>query len=108
MKYDFIIRGTIGSWWSGTTAEDLRYFLNRHKDEDLVIGICSPGGYVSDGLEMYQMLRDHGRVTGVAYGNDCKQRNHSPDGLQDSEDGQELADAHPQCQYRRAGVGEIQ
>ena len=68
MKYDFIIRGTIGSWWSGTTAEDLRYFLNRHKDEDLVIGICSPGGYVSDGLEMYQLLRDHGRVTGVAYG----------------------------------------
>lgn len=68
MKYDYIIRGTIGVWWDGTTADDLREFLAKHQDEDLVIGICSLGGYLQDGLEMYQMLLDHGRCTAVLMG----------------------------------------
>lgn len=68
MKYDYIIRGTIGVWWDGTTSEDLRKFLDKHPDEDLTIGIVSLGGYLTDGLEMYQMLLDHGRCTAVLMG----------------------------------------
>ena len=68
MKYDYIIRGTIGVWWDGTTADDLRQFLASHQDEDLTIGICSLGGYLQDGLEMYQMVLDHGRCTAVLMG----------------------------------------
>ena len=68
MKYDYIIRGTIGVWWDGTTADDLRQFLASHQEEDLIIGICSLGGYLQAGLEMYQLLLDHGRCTAVLMG----------------------------------------
>ena len=63
MKYNLLIRGEIGNWWSGTSADDIIQFLNRHQDEHLDIAICSPGGYVEDGLEIYQALKDHGNVT---------------------------------------------
>ena len=68
MEYQFIISGEIGvafDWWTGqrgTTANQVRNFLDNHKDEDVHIAVCSPGGYIADGLQIYQYIKDHGRV----------------------------------------------
>lgn len=68
MEYQFIISGEIGvafDWWTGqrgTTANQVRTFLDAHKDEDVHIAVCSPGGYVDAGLQIYQHIRNHGRV----------------------------------------------
>ena len=68
MEYQFIISGEIGvtfDWWTGqrgTTANQVRNFLNAHKDEDVHIAVCSPGGYIDEGLQIYQHIKDHGRV----------------------------------------------
>ena len=68
MKYQFIISGEIGvafDWWTGqrgTTAEQVKNFLDAHKDEDVDIAVCSPGGYVDSGLQIYQYIKNHGRV----------------------------------------------
>lgn len=60
MKYDIIISGFVGSW--GCSADYIHYILGKHKDTDVHVAICSPGGYVSDGLQIYQHFIDHGRV----------------------------------------------
>ena len=68
MEYQFIISGEIGvafDWWTGqrgTTANQVKNFLDAHKDEDVHIAVCSPGGYVDAGLQIYQFIKDHGRV----------------------------------------------
>lgn len=68
MEYQFIISGEIGvayDWWTGqrgTTATDVRDFLAAHKDEEVHIAVSSPGGYVDAGLEIYQLVKDHGKV----------------------------------------------
>lgn len=68
MEYQFIISGEIGvafDWWTGqrgTTANQVRNFLDAHKDEDVHIAVCSPGGYVDAGLQIYQHVKNHGRV----------------------------------------------
>lgn len=68
MEYQFIISGKIGvayDCWTGqrgTTAEDVRDFLAAHKDEEVHIAVSSPGGYVDAGLEIYQLVKDHGKV----------------------------------------------
>ena len=68
MEYQFIISGEIGvafDWWTGqrgTTANQVRNFLDAHKDEDVHIAVCSPGGYVDAGLQIYQYIKNHGRV----------------------------------------------
>ena len=68
MEYQFIISGEIGvafDWWTGqrgTTANQVKNFLDAHKDEDVHIAVCSPGGYVDSGLQIYQHIRNHGRV----------------------------------------------
>jgi len=62
MKYNFIIRGTIGDSWFGTDVERVCDFLDSNKDKEVEIAICSPGGYVSDGLEIYHAIRQHGKV----------------------------------------------
>lgn len=68
MDYQFIIAGEIGvayDWWTGqkgTTAEEVHDFLNAHRDEEVHIAVSSPGGYVDSGLEIYQYVRDHGKV----------------------------------------------
>ena len=68
MEYQFIISGEIGvayGWWTGqrgTTAKDVRDFLAAHKDEEVHIAVSSPGGYVDAGLEIYQLVKDHGKV----------------------------------------------
>lgn len=60
MKYDLIISGTIGSW--GCSADYVQYVLNNHKDTDVHVAICSLGGFVDDGLRIYQQFIDHGKV----------------------------------------------
>ena len=68
MEYQFIISGEIGvafDWWTGqrgTTANQVKNFLDDHKDEDVHIAVCSPGGYVDAGLQIYQHIKNHGRV----------------------------------------------
>lgn len=68
MEYQFIISGEIGvafDWWTGqrgTTANQVKNFLDGHKGEDVHIAVCSPGGYVDAGLQMYQFIKDHGKV----------------------------------------------
>ena len=68
MEYQFIISGEIGvafDWWTGqrgTTANQVKNFLDAHKDEDVHIAVCSPGGYVDAGLQIYQHIKNHGRV----------------------------------------------
>lgn len=68
MEYQFIISGEIGvayDWWTGqrgTTAKDVRDFLAAHKNEEVHIAVSSPGGYVDAGLEIYQLVKDHGKV----------------------------------------------
>lgn len=62
MTYNFKIRGVIGSYWWGITAEDVIDWLGKNKDRDVEVAICSPGGSVQEGLEIYQAFKDHGRV----------------------------------------------
>lgn len=68
MEYQFIISGEIGvafDWWTGqrgTTANQVKNFLDAHKDEDVHIAVCSPGGFVDAGLQIYQHIKNHGRV----------------------------------------------
>ena len=68
MEYQFIISGEIGvafDWLTGqrgTTANQVKNFLDAHKEEDVHIAVCSPGGYVDAGLQIYQHIRNHGRV----------------------------------------------
>lgn len=61
MNYHFKIKGVIGSWW-GTTADDIDSFLSKYRDKDVDVAICSPGGDVAEGLEIYQAFKDHGKV----------------------------------------------
>lgn len=68
MEYQFIISGEIGvafDWWTGqrgTTANQVKNFLDAHKGEDVHIAVCSPGGYVDAGLQIYQYIKNHGKV----------------------------------------------
>ncbi len=68
MEYQFIISGEIGvafDWWTGqrgTTANQVKNFLDAHKDEDVHIAVCSPGGFVDAGLQIYQYIKNHGKV----------------------------------------------
>ena len=66
MKYDFYITGTIGEefdWWTGqrgTTADMVKEFLDRHKDQEVNIAVSSPGGYLNDGITIAEMIAAHG------------------------------------------------
>lgn len=68
MKHQFVITGTIGvdyDWWTGqrgTTAKAVRDFLSQHEDEEVCIAVSSPGGFVDEGLEIYNAIKDHGKV----------------------------------------------
>ncbi|NTV50943.1 MAG: Clp protease ClpP [Geobacteraceae bacterium] len=62
------ISGVIG--WDATAA-DLRDSLKEANGEDVEITISSPGGFVSDGLEMFNLIRNYAgnttaRLTGYA------------------------------------------
>ena len=68
MEYQFIISGQIGvafDWRTGqrgTTANQIKDFLDAHKGKDVHIAVCSPGGYVDAGLQIYQYIKNHGHV----------------------------------------------
>lgn len=68
MEYNLVISGTIGSWWSGCSADYVRYVLNNNKGKEVHVGFCSLGGFVKDGLEINQAFRDHGNVHAHAFG----------------------------------------
>lgn len=68
MEYNLVISGTIGSWWSGCSADYVRYVLNNNKGQEVHVGFCSLGGFVKDGLEINQAFRDHGNVHAHAFG----------------------------------------
>lgn len=63
-----MICGTIGAgydWWSdtyGTRSKDVKAYLDAHQDEEVDIAVSSPGGYVDEGLTIYQLIKDHGHV----------------------------------------------
>lgn len=61
MEYNITIRGQIGGWF-GISPDIITSYLTKHKGERIEVAICSPGGYVSDGLEIYQAFKDHGDV----------------------------------------------
>lgn len=74
MKYDFYITGTIGQqydWWSGqrgTTAQDVRNFLDQNKDKEVTIAVSSPGGYLDEGIAICELIASHGKCNMVIVG----------------------------------------
>lgn len=74
MKYNFYITGTIGEefdWWTGqrgTTADMVKEFLDRHKDQEVNIAVSSPGGYLNDGITIAEMIAAHGKCNMVIVG----------------------------------------
>lgn len=68
MKYGMMICGTIGAgydWWTGTygtRSKDVKNYLDAHSDEEVNIAVSSPGGFVDEGLTIYQLIKDHGNV----------------------------------------------
>ena len=63
-----MICGTVGAgydWWTGTygtRSKDVKAFLDAHSDEKVDIAVSSPGGFVDEGLTIYQLIKDHGQV----------------------------------------------
>lgn len=60
-KYDLYLTGTVGGW--GITADYVKYILDKKKDQPVDVAICSLGGYVTTGLQIYELFRNHGQVT---------------------------------------------
>lgn len=65
MKYDIYINDNIG--WP-ISAGYVRDRLAKFKDKPVTIYLHSLGGSVSDALDIYQQLRDHGQVTVAVFG----------------------------------------
>ena len=74
MNFDFYITGTIGvvfDWWTGqrgTTAAQVRHFLDENKDKEVNIAVSSPGGYLSEGIEICELIKAHGKCNMVIVG----------------------------------------
>lgn len=62
MEYDITIRGQIGGWF-GVSPMAVTAYLTKHKGQHVDVAICSPGGFVDDGIEIYQAFKDHGDVS---------------------------------------------
>ena len=60
-KYDLYLTGEVGGW--GITADFVKYILDKKKDQPVDVAICSLGGYVTTGLEIYELFKNHGQVT---------------------------------------------
>lgn len=73
-KFDYYITGTIGvayDWWTGqkgTTSNQVKSFLDNHKDEELTIAVSSPGGYLDDGITIGEYIHAHGKCNMVIVG----------------------------------------
>lgn len=74
MKFDFYITGTIGvvyDWWlgqKGTTADQVKAFLDSHKDKELTIAVSSFGGYLDEGIAIGEYIKAHGNCHMVIIG----------------------------------------
>lgn len=74
MNFDFYITGTIGvafDWWTGqrgTTAAQVRLFLDEHKDKEVTIAVSSPGGYLDEGITIGELIKAHGKCNVVIIG----------------------------------------
>ena len=60
-KYDLYLTGTVGGW--GISADFVKYILDKKKDQPVDVAICSLGGYVDTGLQIYELFKNHGQVT---------------------------------------------
>lgn len=60
-NYDIYLTGEVGGW--GITADYVRYILDKKKNQPVNVAICSLGGYVNTGLQIYELFRNHGQVT---------------------------------------------
>ena len=60
-KYDIYLTGEVGGW--GISADFVKYMLDKKKDLPVDVAICSLGGYVSTGLQIYELFKNHGQVT---------------------------------------------
>jgi len=59
-----IMRGPVGDFEGGLSADDFRDCLNEHAGQDVTIHLDSEGGVVSEGLAMYNAIMQHdGEVT---------------------------------------------
>jgi len=65
--YEIDILGEIGDW--GYPANYLRYQLADAGSQDVTVNISSPGGTVTEGLAMFDMLEAHaGNTTTIGFG----------------------------------------
>ena len=65
--YEIDILGEIGDW--GYQSNYLRYELKDAGNQDIVLTISSPGGNVTEGLAMYDMLQAYeGKGTTLGFG----------------------------------------
>ena len=60
-KYDLYLTGSVGGW--GISADFVKYVLDKKNEQPVDVAVCSLGGYVSTGLEIYELFRNHGQVT---------------------------------------------
>lgn len=60
-KYDLYLTGTVGGY--GISADFVKYILDKKKDQPVDVAICSLGGYVDTGLQIYELFKNHGQVT---------------------------------------------
>jgi ATP-dependent protease ClpP protease subunit len=58
-KYDLYLTGTVG--WS-ITADFVKYMLDKKQGKPVDVAICSLGGYVDTGLQIYELFKNHGDV----------------------------------------------
>lgn len=59
-KYDLYLTGTVG--WS-ISAGYVKYVLDNSKGKPVTVAVCSLGGYVDTGLQIYELFKNHGDVT---------------------------------------------
>ena len=59
-NYDLYLTGTVGGW--GVSADYVKYVLDKKKDKPVDVAICSLGGYVNTGFEIYELFKNHGNV----------------------------------------------
>ena len=63
-KKTIVMRGPIGEFDGGSSANDFRDALKEHEGSDVTIELDSQGGSVSDGLAMHNAIMQHdGEVT---------------------------------------------
>lgn len=58
-SYDLFLTGTVG--WS-ISADYVKFVLDKKKGKPVDVAICSLGGYVDTGLQIYELFKNHGEV----------------------------------------------